>query len=198
MINRIPAKHIGHDLSKALEFTHQLPFKISFSRSSRDFIKHIDTFGRFRYLEGSFYVTGPKLIELDKTVWEIRRYCKSINYEIRLNDGYMRNMLELELKRIELSEQESPNKFRLFGGYLEKVVIDKNHPARRPLIWQNAFFGSSSRSRITMRVPNSATNAPLSLHPEILDEIIKYVHLPKEIIFAYRSEITKRSRAKRL
>ena len=65
---------------------------------------------------------------------------------------------------------------------LEKIIEKRNDPARRALIWQNAFFGSSRlwRRKVAMPVYNHATNAPLTLHPEILEEVLRYVFLPKK------------------
>jgi len=34
---------------------------------------------------------------------------------------------------------------------------------------------------------SSSGNSPLSLHPELLDEVLKYVYLPKDVIMAYRN-----------
>ena len=193
LLNRIEARDINHDLEKALNYTRKLPFPMLLSESSKKFIQHIDAFGRFRYLESSFYIHGPKLVELDKTVWEIRRYCKMLDYEIRLSSGEQFNMMAIELERISRSEVENPQKFRLSGGTLEEIIEKKNQPARKALIWQNAFFGSSRRRKVTMPSYMHATNAPLSLHPEILEEVLRYVFLPKEVVKAYRQELTKRS-----
>ncbi len=196
LLNRVKATDINHDLAKALEHAKKLPFKIKLSPSSENLIKHLDTFGRFRYMESSFYIHGPKLVELDKTVWEIRRYCTILNYEARwlLKDGQTMNIFNTELARIENSEKEAPQKFRLMGGgVLERILKKKDDPARKPLIWQNAFFGSSTRQRVRMTVYHHATNAPLTLHPEILEEVIKYVFLPREVVKAYREELAKRS-----
>ena len=171
LFNRIKAKDVNHDLAKAMKHTKKLPFPIQLSESSKNFIEHIDKFGRFRYLESSFYIHGPKLVELDRTVWEIRRYCKLMNYDAQLQSGKSINTMDVELEQISRSEKENPQKFKLLGGALENVVDNKDHPARSALIWQNAFFGSSRRWRreVTVPVYMHSTNAPLTLHPEILE-----------------------------
>lgn len=189
LFNRVKAKDIGHNLQRAFEYAKQLPFDIKLSPSSDKFIEHLDTFGRFRYLESSFCVYGPALIELDKTIWEIRRYCRVLNYEWELSEGQTKNMLSFELDRIAKSEQEAPHKFRLLGGALEKILDTKDNPARKPLIWKNFYFGSCMRHRIKVPTYFHATNAPLWLRPEILDEVCDYVFLPKEVIKGYRELI---------
>lgn len=91
LYNRIKAKDINHDLTKALKHTEKLPFDLNLSPSTDELIKHIDDFGRYRYLETSYFTHGPKLVQLDRAVWEIRRYCKVMNYELKLPDGSFKN-----------------------------------------------------------------------------------------------------------
>jgi HEPN domain-containing protein len=105
LYNRIKATDINHDLEKAIKHTRKLPFEILRSESTDNFIKHLSNFGRFRYLEASYYLHGPKIVELDKAVWEIRRYCAVLNYDIKLPAGSTKNMLELELEKIRNSEK---------------------------------------------------------------------------------------------
>lgn len=188
LLNRIPAKDIGHNLGKALKYIQKLPFEVKISEIGIKFIKHMDMFGRFRYLEGSYFTIGPQLIFLDKTIWEIRRYCQVLDYELSLKNGEKKNMIATEIERIERSENEAYHKFRLLNGTIEKILDKKEHPARAPLIWHNAFFASSSRKKVLRLEHFQAINAPLTHHPEIIDEVTKYVKLPADVIRAYRAE----------
>jgi hypothetical protein len=193
LLNRVKANNVGHDLTLAFEFIERLPFEIRMSPIGKDFIKTLNAFGRFRYLEISYSIHGPMLVKLDRTVWEIRRYCRVINRAVNLEDGRTRSMLELEVARIADSEKQPPQKFRLAGGLLEQILDTKSHPGRSALIWQNAFFSSYTRKKVRMPIHFQGENAPLSLHPEILDEVTKYVFVPRDVIGAYRAELTKRS-----
>lgn len=186
LYNRVKAKNINHDLTKALKYTDKLPFELNLSQSTVDLIKHIDNFGRFRYLETSYFTHGPKLVQLDRAVWEIRRYCRVLNYELKLPDGSMKNMLELEIEKIEKSIKQSPHKFRIMGGALEKILDKKENVARPALIWQNGFFTKKTRKSVKSPVHFSGVNAPLSLHPEILDEVLKYIFIPNDVVNAYK------------
>jgi len=190
LFNRVPAKDVWHDLSRALHHAKRLPFELKMSSSTKELIEHLDTYGRFRYLESSFFIDGPKLVQLDKAVWELRRYCKVLNYESKATG---KNMLSCELAVIEAGERRPPQTFPLAGGALEKILANKADPARAPLLWQNAFFGLRTRAKVRMRLHSSAVNAPLTLHPELLDEVLKYIFLPNEVIVAYRKELTERS-----
>jgi HEPN domain-containing protein len=186
LYNRVKAKDINHDLEKAIKHTRKLPFLLKRSSGTDEFIKHLSGFGRFRYLETSYFIQGPKLAELDKAVWELRRYCKVLDYEVNIPGGMMKNMLRQELDAIERSDQQPPQKFKLAGGLLERIIDKQEHPSRSALIWQNLFFGNVIRNQVRMPSVFHAVNAPLYLHPVILDELLEYVFLPKEVELAYR------------
>lgn len=185
LYNRVKAKKIGHSLAKALNKLEQLPFDLELSSPALEFIDHIDNFGRFRYLEASYYIHGPKLVELDRTVWEIRRYCKVLRYELKLHNGEKKQMLPIEIDLIEKSKNIPPHKFRINNGALEKILDKTNNPARAALIWQNLYFGAKSRKNVRMHVRSESKNSPLTLHPEILEKVAEYVFLPKEVVDAF-------------
>jgi HEPN domain-containing protein len=186
LYNRIKAKKVKHDLDKALEKAKELPFRLNLSSSTVELIKHIDTFGRFRYLETSYFVDGPKLVQLDRAVWEIRRYCRVLNYENKLNDGTVKNMLELEIDKIKRSDDKSPHKFRIMGGVLENILDNRENVARVALVWQNGFFTGKSRKFVKSPILFNAVNSPLTLHPEILEEVQKYIFIPSDVVDAYK------------
>ncbi|WP_158549005.1 HEPN domain-containing protein [Alloalcanivorax xenomutans] len=186
LYNRIKAKEINHDIDKAINYTKKLPFVLKRSPTTDEFIKHLSDFGRFRYLESSYFIEGPKLAELDKAVWEIRRYCKVLNYNLVLPDGQTRNMFCRELRAIDISDQQPRQNFEISGGLLEKILANRDHLSRSALIWRNLFFGKAIRKKVRMRSVFHAVNAPLYLHPEILDEVLEYIFLPKEVERAYR------------
>ncbi len=194
LYNRIKATDINHDLDRAIKHTNKLPFEICRSESTNNFITHLSKFGRFRYLESSYYIHGPKLVELDKAVWEVRRYCSVINYDLKLPDGKMKNMLDLEIEKIRNSEKNPPHNFKIFGGFLEKTVENSEHVSRSALIWQNAFFGKVTRNTVRVPTPMHAVNSPLTLRPEILEEVVKFVFLPKEVVVAYREAARKKEK----
>ena len=192
LYNRIPAKKIRHDLCKALKLTENLPFKLDLCKTTLDLIKHLNNFGRFRYLEKSYHIFGHKLPQLDQAVWEIRRYCKVLNFEKKLPNGEVRHMLDLELKKIEQSRNEPFHKFRIAGGEIEKIIQKKNHPSRAALIWQNLYFGEKMRNKVLSRSWFFAENAPLDLYPqepELLEELQKYIYLPDSVIKAYKARL---------
>ncbi len=187
LFNRISATNVGHDLSAALRLIERnAPFTVRLSPVSQEIVTHLDTYGKYRYFETSPYVRGEHLHALDLAVWEIRRYCQQVRYKIRGLDGTEREMLDLELQRIERSNDFAPHKFALFNGELETILKRRAHPARGALVYKNFRFGSVSRKRLSMGPMSQSKNSPLLLHPEILEEVRRYVFLPREVLTAYR------------
>jgi hypothetical protein len=191
LLNRICVKNkdLGHDIEKAMNLiAKSVPFSLNLHESSFKYIKHLNTYGRYRYFEVPYYSEGEELVWLDKTVWQIRRYCQTLNYEVELDNGEKRNLLNLNLEKIKNSEQLRPHKFNLISGQLEKIIANKKHPARKWLIKDNFFFGT--RGRKSINVPNymQSANPPLMLSPQIIEEIFDLGYMPNQIVEAYRKE----------
>lgn len=170
LLNRIPAGDVRHDLSKALvKIERSGRLTLDLTQGTRGFIDRIDACGRYRYSEISNVGFGAELVTLDRAVWELRRYCTLAKEprEATLRDGY-----------------PAP-RVRIPGGTLEKIMDDAKNQAREPLLWQNGFFGQRARKTVRLKNWFQARNAPLYLHPQILDEIRKYVFLPKDLVKGY-------------
>jgi len=75
----------------------------------------------------------------------------------------------------------------VLGGYLERIMDSQKHRAREALLWQNGFFGGRVRRTVRLRRWLVANNSPLYLNPQILDEVLKYVFLPKDVVDGYRA-----------
>ena len=187
VLNRISAKQ-GHNLAKILKaFEKNKKFDIRFTEETRKFLVYLDTYGRHRYSETPYYTKGQELISLDRAVWEVRRYARSMDYSIKTLKGTDVNLLAYEIEANELAEKHPPHRFTIMGGRLESIIANGDHPSREPLLWQNAFFGRKHRKKITLPYRSEVRSAPLSLHPEILEEILKYVYLPSDVIGAYQN-----------
>lgn len=88
-----------------------------------------------------------------------------------------------------MQKKQPPYKFSIIGGRLETIIAKSDHPSREPLLWHNGFYGRKSRRTITLPGRTEAGNSPLYLNPTILDEILKYVFLPKDVEKHYRDMI---------
>lgn len=187
VLNRVRAPR-SHDLSELLNAVDGgCPFTMRLSDTTRQFIEYLDTHGRFRYFETPYYTIGDELTRLDRTVWEVRRYAQVLNTSVRpTRSGRRISLLEPLLANLERAEQEPPQDFTIHGGLLEKFIRKRDHPSRAGLIWNNLFYGSGRRKTIRKRTWSVSANSPLAMDPGILDEVLKYVYLPKDVVRAYR------------
>lgn len=189
LYNRVPQpqgdKRLGHDLGRALDTAKELPFELTLSETSLAFIRYLDTYGRHRYLESPYQILGSELLLLDNTVREIRMYCRVINHRVRMQSGRTQEMLSKHLRVIASALQDPSRKLTISGGVLEKILSTNDHPARASLVWKNLFFNAHRRRTIKWRNSVLAVNPPLTIRPELLDEVRKYVWLPREVIRAF-------------
>jgi HEPN domain-containing protein len=182
VLNRVEA-HRGHSVLPGIEkMKQQGKFELDLSAATIEFIKKLEDYGaEFRYYEVSYEVQPFDIVRFDNAVWELRRYCQSLDYDFVDTNGKTVNSLSRELARVHLAKAKNEKGTCVMGGVLEKIIEKKNHPARDALIWNNLFFGPSRRKRVKMRPDFEAGNSPFFLHPEIIDEVLKYVFIPKKI-----------------
>jgi len=170
LLNRISAKDVRHDLSKGLsKINTSGKVSMSLTKGTQEFI--VDDLHEYvRYLEVSHHAFGLDIIRLDRAVWEVRRFCT----------------LDPRPHQAVLTEGSPAPQVRLQGGHLERIVDSSKDPAREALLWQNAYFGKRVRRTVRLRPWFRASNAPLYLNPQILDEVLKLVYLPKDVADAFR------------
>lgn len=183
LLNRVNAKNLRHTAIPGIErMKLHGKFELDLSAETLKFIKHLEEDGaEDRYYLISYDVEPFDIIRLDHAVWEIRRYCQPLDKFVVNTDGSEVNSLVHELDRIHRAKVMREKGTCISGGTLEKIVENRDHPARGALIWNNLHFGSSRRSGVKMRPDWEAGNAPFFLHPEIIDEVAKYVNIPKDI-----------------
>lgn len=182
LLNRVEA-HRGHSVLPGIERMKQHgKFELDLSADTVKFIKKLEDYGaEYRYYEVSYDIRPFDIVRFDRAVWELRRYCQPLDYDIVVTNGQTVNVLIHELDRIHQAKAKREKGTCVMGGILENVVKNKDHPAREALIWNNLFFGPSRRKRVKMRPNWEAGNSPFFLHPEIIDEVVKYVYIPKDI-----------------
>jgi HEPN domain-containing protein len=189
LYNRIKATKVGHDLSQAMLLTKRLPFTIGLSRRSEAFIAHLSTYGQFRYLEIPYHVNGHVLVDLDLTVWEIRRYCQVLDVFGKKLPEKEELLLASAKAALARSDQEPRYKLRLHGGLLEKILASRKHPSRAALLWNNPCYGVRKRASFRARDLLHGQNPTLYLYPEILDDLLDYVFVPPKLVKAYREHL---------
>lgn len=182
LLNRVKV-HRGHAVLAGIDQMKKLgKFTIDLKPATEKFIRRLEEEGaEFRYYESSYCTEEFDIIRLDHAVWELRRYCQPLDYDIVLEDGTKKNMLSVELDRVKTALENNEKGTCIQHGILEKIISERSHPARNSLIWNNLYFGPSHRKVVRMRPDWEAGNSPFFLHPEIIDEVEKYVFVPKNI-----------------
>ncbi|OXX63876.1 hypothetical protein B9J89_06365, partial [Vibrio sp. V15_P4S5T153] len=173
---------VGHEVLKALELLKN-KVDINLSEQTLDFIKRLGNGARFRYLEVSWHAEQAELTILDRAVWELRRYCNSGLYcyknspETQCVDSKI-----LPLKDIVNLTHENTY---IPDGRIEKLLKLRSNPARKELVWNNLYYSNSNRKIVLIKSNFMAENSSFFLYPELLDEVVKYTRVPKEIINSY-------------
>ena len=187
ILNKVKAPK-GHSVIPSLNKMRQFgKFKPDISEESLKFIKQLEEYGaEYRYYEVSYSVEPFDIIRFDKAVWEIRRYCQPLDYNIVDTDGKSINLLALELDRIHRAKKKEEKGTCILGGTLEKILEKRGDPARGALVWNNLFWSESSRKSVKMVSTWESGNSPFFMHPEIIEEVIKYVHIPERIVEGVR------------
>ena len=182
VLNRVKA-HQGHSVLPGIKQMKQHgKFELDLSATTIEFIKKLEDYGaEFRYYEVSYEIEPFDIVRFDHAVWELRRYCQPLDYDTVDEHGNKENSLSRELDRIHAAKANNEKGSCIIGGVLERIIEKKDHPARDALIWNNLYFGTSRRKRVKMRPDFEAGNSPFFLNPEIIDEVLKYVFIPKKI-----------------
>lgn len=182
LFNRLSAKGLGHDLCKAYERVvdiKDLGFELE--QPQKNLINFLNSHGRDRYLSQSTYLKGEELLELDRTVWSIRRYCYFMRQTIKIR-GREHSLFENNKEKITSKKNlEAKQLPQIQNGLLEKI-ISKRLPGYEDLVWKNFCYGRRRKKQIkNFTFRGSGKNPTHTLHPEIFSELCTYVDFPKEI-----------------
>jgi hypothetical protein len=183
LLNRVNTKNLGHSVLPCIErMKRHGKFELDISADTAKFIKNLEDAGaEDRYYLVSYDIRPFDIGRFDRAVWELRRYCQPLDYEIIDRNGKTVTRLAHELGRIHRAKEKHEKGTCITGGILERIIGNRDHPAREALIWNNLFFGPSRRKAVKMRPDWEAGNSPFFLHPEIIDEVLKYVQIPGNI-----------------
>lgn len=193
LLNRIDTQKLGHTVLSGIAHMEEFgKFKINLTNETLKYIKNLEDSGADdRYYLLSYDIEPLDIAQFDRAVWEIRMYCRPLDYDV---EG--ENMLAHELEVIRKAKEIYKKGSGIKQGVLEKILEKKDHPAREPLIWNNLFFGPSRRKSVKMRLDWEAGNSAFFLHPEIIDEVVKYVKVPKELAEGVRQLAKQRANEK--
>lgn len=161
--NRNKGSEYGHNLTRLLAAVRgtdrlilELPNWID------DFVSAIDNFGQNRYLTKSTYSLPEWLFCLDETIWSIRRYAQTFNFHVPTTVNNSKNLFPMLLEAVNNPlHRESPSQYKPFNGFLE-AVLNRSHQdqARKALVWNNQFYGSRIRRKLSYQAWTSSTTPP--------------------------------------
>ena len=162
-----------HDLQRLLALADQV-FDQPLRRSEQTdrVIAEINVGPMIRYGELSWDIDRDIRPEVDRCVWEIRRYCQAVKH---VQDGAVEDRTTEVLTSVQSSDDAPRSKFRLTGGLLESVLDNKSSEARKDLVWRNACFGSRQvREGIYPDRYFQIVNTPAFVWPELLAAVKPY------------------------
>jgi hypothetical protein len=120
------------------------------------------------------YVHGDELLQLDKAVWHIRRYCQYLRGPNATDPRYLRATLN---NIHSVRWQQRPERFRI-GGYLESVEKRASFE-RSALVWNNLYYGKRRRvNPPRMRIRSVSINVlreRVQFPPELLAAVEKHL-----------------------
>ena len=184
LYNGLPTLGYLHNLSKLLTAVREISYlKFEIPVDVEEFLARLCDLGDNRYLSRETYVRPQNLIELDKSVWNIRAYCRFVLVTVRggrkdLTDLYANNINSRTCLR-------DPRVFRPLhnDGFLVEVLKrPRADPLRRILVWHNRFFGSG-RARVADPPYYSSSRIPPNRQRPFTEqektELAKLIKLPK-------------------
>lgn len=181
MLNRQPTEGLCHKIGDALSrINDTLPFRIALDEQESKIFEHLVDWDADRYLLHSFEMDSIELLRLDRLVWKLRQYCQPLDV-IHYADSPSEAILLHNIQRIEAGIDGPRSGGHIPGAYLEQILQKSNHPARKALIWKNFHFTLAARKRAKFRADYYAVNSPLFLNPELVDDVAKWMRVPKPI-----------------
>jgi hypothetical protein len=189
LYNRQNTKQISHNILSAHQQVKEIKdIEFEMPKDVDEFIKHIDSNGKFRYFEAPFNLNHDDLEKLDKSVWYIRRYCQCLRDTFKTNNNQIIDILKLNLQEIKSEDTiKNPHKFKIFGGKIEKILSDQKSPLREQLVYHNSYFGKYKKriNKFSSRI--TAGNPTHFLIPDVFKELEKIVKFPKDIKKMFQS-----------
>lgn len=184
LYNDCSTKGLGHNVAKAFDRVTQVPhLNIDFPATVDKFLRYLSRHASSRYLERPYYTRGRELLQLDYTVWHLRRYCQ----DLRLAPDGMDEAVwfDMKLKSIRAEHWENqPQRFQLHGGFLENVLKGrKGKEVREALIWKNSYYGARFRRSLrNYKCRSQSANPPHYLHRESYDAVKDLVQFSKDVV----------------
>ncbi len=153
LYNGIGIKDLRHDLSLALgrvrsikDLCFEIPGDVA------QFVQRLGAQGINRYFEKPINTDQLGLLELDKTVWHLRKYCRPVRAG---------------------ATARAP-----ISGRLEEIR-SKPSRAQQDAVWKNLYFGRYKKIKFSRRT--KWANPSNFIYPEIFPELDKIIQFSKPV-----------------
>jgi hypothetical protein len=97
LYNGLDTRRLGHHLVKSygrVVSISDIPF--DFPPDLKPFIEYLEVYGQNRYLQHPYFTHGEELLQLDRAVWYIRRYCQYLRGEPTKASGAKISVLNVQ------------------------------------------------------------------------------------------------------
>lgn len=182
LYNRRSTRELKHNIVKAFERVQSIsdiPF--DFPKGMEDFIRHLNDEGPNRYFEYPAVATGRELLQLDRSVWYVRRYCQYLRYHLPGKNREI-DMFPVEIARIRRRTEARAQEVHIFGGYLEGVLARGPDELRGHLIWKNFHYGRRRKKVVGWyRLRSWSAYPATSLHPAVYRELKDLVDFSRPV-----------------
>jgi len=185
LYNAVDTRGLGHRLTAAYKRVSEISgIRFDFPPDLAPLIEHLEVYGQNRYLQYPHFTHGEELLQLDRTVWYLRRYCQYLRHTFTNASGESVSVLPAEIKRLQgQNVVRHPTRFRILGGYLERVLTDEGSALRASLIWKNEYFGSPRRRKIRSFWTRSVSVNPVHfMEPQVIEVLRQRGDFPKAVI----------------
>lgn len=177
-------KEIGHSIVKAYEEVLKISdIEWDFPEDIAGFVRYLNEEGNNRYFEFPYRKKETALLELDRTVWFIRRYCFNLRKTYKRQNGTTVDFFPIYIPIIQSEKTfANPNKYRLpEQGFIE-VLLKGKSALRDHLVWNNPYYGTYKKKILRVcSMRTSFGNPAHFLLPEIFDDLDKVVRFSKPV-----------------
>ena len=74
--------------------------RFDFATDLEPFLEYLEVYGQNRYLRHPYFTHGEELLQLDRAVWQVRRYCQYLRTETTNRSGTKVNLLQAHLRSL--------------------------------------------------------------------------------------------------
>ncbi|MGM1051016.1 MAG: HEPN domain-containing protein [Pseudomonadota bacterium] len=181
LYSRRNTKCYSHNLQKLMKNISKIDgLEFLLTEEVEKYIEYLDRQGMNRYFEKEHFMEGDDILYLDRTVWQIRRYCRQLRPELVRNGDVLISPIDgVQVEKLNRAlKNDDRFSVPIRGGLLEKIVKGKHSGKRESLVWHNFCFGKKRKNTIRNHRSVNRFSDPIHLNDsELKKELQKIVKL---------------------